>query len=415
MKRTREKQREERRTQPAGSRKTRESARSGAETKRRNAAGGATARAATTGSIIDTPLPGKRSARKGSTEEVTRAASARPVKAAATKARRTRAAATKPAPPAGKSKPATGASAAKRTGASAPSIARTTTRRKEGVKRETETLKKETPKKETASARKKGGVQSGGTGVGRAAKTASTMDQTVAKARTKKSATVSVRKREKRGEVKPASLDTATTRGKGSSRGTAGRPKKGVSKATAIVKAPARRRGSAATAEPVMSKTRGASKRPKMETVKAAASKVAAPKKRKEAVAPEPRASKVAAPRKRRVAVVPEPPVVNVPVRRKRRSSRAVSEFVPLPEIRMTGELELTPPKWPNARFRKGQRLRMLHYLAPLPRGATVYVLDIEPDEEDINLYRYLVEGQSRGQAIEVWTVERDLDLPFLD
>ncbi len=414
MKRTREKQREERRKQPAGSRKTRESARSGAETKRRNAAGGATARAATTGSIIDTPLPGKRSARKGSTAEVTRAASARPVKAAATKARRTRAAATKPASPAGKSKPVTGASAVKRTGASAPSIARATTRRKEGEKRGTEKLKKETAKNVTASARKKGGVRSGGTGVGRAAKTTSTMDQTVAKARTKKSATASVRKREKRGDVKPASLDTATIRGKGSSRGTAGRPKKGVSKATAIVKEPARRRGSAATAEPVMSKTR-ASKRPKMETVKAAASKVAAPKKRKVAIAPEPQASKVAAPRKRRVAVVPEPPVVNVPARRKRRSSRAVSEFVPLPEIRMTGELELTPPKWPNARFRKGQRLRMLHYLAPLPRGATVYVLDIEPDEEDINLYRYLVEGQSRGQAIEVWTVERDLDLPFLD
>jgi hypothetical protein len=72
-------------------------------------------------------------------------------------------------------------------------------------------------------------------------------------------------------------------------------------------------------------------------------------------------------------------------------------------------------PKRPKPRYKKGQKLRTLIYLSPLPRGATVAVLQVEEDQEELGLFRYLIEGQARGRTVEIWTSERDLDLPFTD
>jgi hypothetical protein len=62
-------------------------------------------------------------------------------------------------------------------------------------------------------------------------------------------------------------------------------------------------------------------------------------------------------------------------------------------------------------RFKKGETLRLLQYIAPLPRGTQVTVLDINEKKRGTV---YLVEAAYRGERVKFWTKENDLDLPFV-
>jgi|GEM_PF-3034475 len=62
--------------------------------------------------------------------------------------------------------------------------------------------------------------------------------------------------------------------------------------------------------------------------------------------------------------------------------------------------------------FGRGDVVRTLQYLSPLPRGSSVAILDINDARDG---YRYLVEGNYKGQSVKLWTRERDLGLPFVD
>jgi hypothetical protein len=63
-------------------------------------------------------------------------------------------------------------------------------------------------------------------------------------------------------------------------------------------------------------------------------------------------------------------------------------------------------------RFDKGDTVRTLQYLSPLPRGSNVAVIDINESRDG---YKYLVEGQHKGQSVRLWTKERDLGQAFVD
>jgi hypothetical protein len=63
-------------------------------------------------------------------------------------------------------------------------------------------------------------------------------------------------------------------------------------------------------------------------------------------------------------------------------------------------------------RFDKGATVRTLQYLSPLPRGSNVAVIDINESRDG---YKYLIEGQHKGQSVRLWTRERDLGQAFVD
>ena len=64
-----------------------------------------------------------------------------------------------------------------------------------------------------------------------------------------------------------------------------------------------------------------------------------------------------------------------------------------------------------SPRFKKGETLRIVQYIAPLPKGTQVTVVDINEKKRGTV---YLVEANHRGERIKFWTKEGDLDLPFL-
>jgi hypothetical protein len=61
-------------------------------------------------------------------------------------------------------------------------------------------------------------------------------------------------------------------------------------------------------------------------------------------------------------------------------------------------------------RFRVGESLRTTHYQSPLARGATVEVVAVKEYRQG---YRYLVEGAWRGERVQIWMREIDLDGAF--
>ena len=62
--------------------------------------------------------------------------------------------------------------------------------------------------------------------------------------------------------------------------------------------------------------------------------------------------------------------------------------------------------------FAKGDTVRTLQYLSPLPRGSKVAVIDINESRDG---YKYLVEGQHKGQSVRLWTKEKELGRAFVD
>jgi hypothetical protein len=62
-------------------------------------------------------------------------------------------------------------------------------------------------------------------------------------------------------------------------------------------------------------------------------------------------------------------------------------------------------------RFKKGETLRLVQYIAPLPRGTQVTVLDVNEKKRGTV---YLVEANHRGERIKFWTKENDLGMPFI-
>ena len=63
-------------------------------------------------------------------------------------------------------------------------------------------------------------------------------------------------------------------------------------------------------------------------------------------------------------------------------------------------------------RFQKGDFVRIVHYISPLPRGSRVSVVEVNELKSGV---KYLVEGAFRGETVRLWTKERDLDRPYLD
>ena len=62
-------------------------------------------------------------------------------------------------------------------------------------------------------------------------------------------------------------------------------------------------------------------------------------------------------------------------------------------------------------RFKKGETLRLVQYIAPLPRGTQVTVLDINEKKRGTV---YLVEATHRGERVKVWTKEGDVGRAFI-
>lgn len=62
-------------------------------------------------------------------------------------------------------------------------------------------------------------------------------------------------------------------------------------------------------------------------------------------------------------------------------------------------------------RFKKGDTVRTVHYLSPLPRGTTVAIVEVNETRQGI---KYLIEGRVRGESIQLWTKEKDLDRAFI-
>lgn len=90
-------------------------------------------------------------------------------------------------------------------------------------------------------------------------------------------------------------------------------------------------------------------------------------------------------------------------------------------QIKRPGPTEVRPLESPSTeekitaqpRFSVGDSLTTIRYLPPLPKGATVKVVDLRQSEEEIE---YLIHGQRRGFVgpIELWVLEEDLRTPFV-
>jgi hypothetical protein len=63
-------------------------------------------------------------------------------------------------------------------------------------------------------------------------------------------------------------------------------------------------------------------------------------------------------------------------------------------------------------RFQKGELVRIVHYISPLPRGSKVSVVEVNELKSGA---KYLIEGEFKGETVRLWTKEKDLDLPYLD